>query len=57
MIGQTGRCVSPLRPVGVCDFGGRRVSCLAEYGLIESGATVVGTRITGGNLAVGEKKA
>jgi membrane-bound ClpP family serine protease len=57
MIGQTGRCVSPLRPVGVCDFGGRRVSCLAEYGLIESGATVVGTRITGGNLAVVEKKA
>lgn len=57
MIGQTGRCVSPLRPVGICEFNGRRISCLAEYGMIEAGAQVVGTKISGGNLAVVEKRA
>lgn len=55
MIGRTGRCLSPLRPVGICDFDGRRVSCLAEFGMIDTGAKVVGTRITGGNLAVVER--
>ncbi len=56
LIGQTGRCISALRPVGICEFNGRRVSCLAEFGMIDAETTVVGTRIAGGNLAVVEKK-
>ncbi len=52
LINQTGRAVSPLRPVGVCEFNGRRVSCVAEFGVVEAGTEVVGTNIVSGNLAV-----
>ncbi len=52
LINQTGHAVSPLRPVGVCEFNGRRVSCVAELGVVEAGTEVVGTGIVSGNLAV-----
>lgn len=52
LIGRTGRAVSPLRPVGLCEFDGRRISCVAELGIVESGTEVVGVGITSGNLAV-----
>ena len=57
LIGQTGVCKTPLRPVGICDFHGKRVSCVAEFGMIETGAEVEAVRISGANLAVEEKKA
>jgi len=57
LVGQEGRCVSPLRPVGICDFGGRRVSCVCEFGMLEAGTTVEGVGVKGGNLAVIEKNA
>jgi len=57
MIGKTGRSTSPLRPVGICMFNGRRVSCVAQYGMIEAGIDVQGVGMTGGNLAVVELKA
>ena len=56
LIGQTGHSLSPLRPVGICEFGGRRISCVAEFGMIDKGVTVEGVRILGSNLAVQEKK-
>ncbi len=56
-VGRTGRTVSTLRPVGICDFDGRRVPCIAEFGMVEAGVTVEGLRVTGGNLAVQEKNA
>ena len=56
MIGHTGTCVSPLRPVGICEFNGRRVSCVAQFGMIDAGATVEGVGMTGSNLTVAEKK-
>lgn len=52
LVGRRGRTVSPLRPVGICDFDGRRVSCIAEFGVIEAGVAVLGTESKGGNLAV-----
>ncbi len=52
LIGQTGLAVSPLRPVGTCEFRGRRYSCVAELDVIESGTTVIGSGIRNGNLAV-----
>lgn len=55
-IGRTGRSVSPLRPVGICEFDGRRVSCISEHGMVEAGVSVEGLRISGSNLAVGPKK-
>ena len=56
LIGQTGRSATPLRPVGICEFNGRRISCIAEFGIIDAGTTVQGIRIAGSNLAVEEKK-
>lgn len=51
-IGQTGKALSVLRPVGLCEFDGRRFSCVAEFGVVDAGATVVATGISGGNLRV-----
>ncbi len=56
LIGYTGRCLSPLRPVGICEFNGRRVACVSQLGLIDAGASVEAIGISGGNLTVVEKK-
>ena len=56
LVGQTGRTVSPLRPVGVGEFRGRRVSCVAEFGMVEADVIVEATGIKGSNLVVVEKK-
>lgn len=56
LVGQTGRCETPLRPVGICEFNGKRVSCITEFGMIEAGVTVEAVGISGANLAVQEKK-
>ena len=52
LVGRRGRTISPLRPVGLCDFGGRRVSCISEMGLLEAGVEVEATRVDGSNLGV-----
>jgi len=57
LVGRTGRALTTLRPVGTCDFGGRRVSCVSQMGLIDAGAAVEAIGVSGGNLAVMEKKA
>lgn len=57
LIGKSGVAISSLRPVGLCEFDGKRVSCVAELGMVEAGAEVVGTGITSGNLAVRPKTA
>ncbi len=57
LIGQTGRAVSPLRPVGICEFNGKRVSCIAESGMVEVGVSVEGIGLSGADLTVVEKRA
>ncbi len=52
LLGRSGRTVSPLRPVGICDFAGRRVSCVAEFGVLESGVAVRAVGLKGGTVAV-----
>lgn len=52
LVGRAGRAVSTLRPVGICDFDGRRIPCVAESGMIEPGTDVEGVSVIGGNLAV-----
>jgi membrane-bound ClpP family serine protease len=39
-IGQIGVTASELRPGGTCEFGGERVACTAEHGLIPPGTSV-----------------
>lgn len=57
LIGRTGRSISPLRPVGVCEFNGKRISCVAEFGMVDADVIVEGVSLKGSNLAVVEKKA
>jgi membrane-bound ClpP family serine protease len=52
LIGQTGMTLTPLRPVGACDFGGRRVECLAESGMIDRKSKVVAIDVQGQSLVV-----
>ena len=52
LIGKTGRAVTPLHPVGICDFDGRRVQCVAESGMIDAETIVVGIGLQMHNLAV-----
>ena len=35
MLGKVGMVLTPLRPVGMCDFAGQRVECVAESGYVE----------------------
>ena len=56
LIGQTGRAVTQLRPVGICEFSGRRVSCIAEFGVVDAGAAVVASGLSGAALTVVESK-
>jgi len=40
LIGTVGVVTTPLRPVGMCDFSGQRVECVAESGYVDKGQTV-----------------
>ncbi len=35
MLGEVGVVITPLRPVGMCDFEGKRVECVAEGGYVD----------------------
>ncbi len=40
LLGVVGIVVTPLRPVGMCDFSGQRVECVAEGGYVDKGKKV-----------------
>ncbi|HOK96021.1 MAG TPA: NfeD family protein, partial [Anaerohalosphaeraceae bacterium] len=40
LTGRQGKTVTPLRPVGTCDFDGLRVQCTAECGFIDKNEPV-----------------
>jgi len=40
MLGAVGLVVTPLRPVGMCDFSGERLECVAESGYVDKGKKV-----------------
>ena len=48
LIGATGVVLTPLRPVGTCDFSGQRVECVAESGYVDKDkkVTVIGVEST-----------
>ncbi len=45
LVGQTGRAMTMLRPVGTCQFENQRVECKAEYGIISKGTEVLAIRL------------
>ena len=52
LLGRTGRVLTPMRPVGMCDFDGRRVECVAESGYVAEGQTVKVIRVEGTQVTV-----
>ncbi len=52
LLGKSGLVLSDLRPVGMCDFDGRRVECVAETGYIEKDNKVTVVRVEGTQLTV-----
>lgn len=40
LLGKVGIVITPMRPVGMCDFSGQRVECVAESGYVEKGKKV-----------------
>ena len=52
LLGKTGVVLSPLRPVGMCDFSGKRIECVAETGYIEKDNAVSVIRVEGTQLTV-----
>lgn len=55
LLGSEGVALTTLRPVGTCEFDGRRLPCVAEYGMIERGTSVTAVRIHGRGFAVAPK--
>ena len=52
MLGQTGVAISTLRPAGTCDFSGKRMACVSEGAVINSGSPVVVIGASGMQLLV-----
>jgi membrane-bound serine protease (ClpP class) len=52
LLGQVGRVVTPLRPVGTCDFDGTRMECVSESGYVSKGQMVRVIHIDGTQLTV-----
>lgn len=52
MLGEKGVVISPLRPVGMCDFDGQRFECVAETGFVEKDEEVVVIHVEGTQLTV-----
>jgi membrane-bound ClpP family serine protease len=52
LLGATGQVLTTLRPVGMCDFNGRRIECVAESGFVPKGQTVKVIRVEGTQVTV-----
>jgi len=52
MLNRTGTVVTTLRPVGMCDFDGRRIECVAERGFVTPGNKIKVIRVEGTQLTV-----
>lgn len=52
MLSKIGVVRTPLRPVGICDFDGRRFECVSERGFIEVDQKVRVIRVQGAALTV-----
>ena len=52
MLGAVGVVITPLRPVGMCDFSGQRIECVAESGYVDKGQKVKVVRVQSTQLTV-----
>lgn len=54
LLGAVGVVLTPLRPVGTCDFEGHRIECVAESGYIAKDAKVKVIKVESTQLTVRE---
>ena len=54
LLGSVGVVLTPLRPVGMCDFEGRRVECVAESGYVAKDMKVEVIKVESTQLTVRE---
>ncbi len=52
LLGQTGRVLTTMRPVGMCGFDGQRVECVAESGYVQKDKKVKVIRVEGTQVTV-----
>jgi membrane-bound serine protease (ClpP class) len=52
LLGAVGVVITPLRPVGTCDFSGQRVECVAEGGYVDKGKKIKVIHVEGTQLTV-----
>jgi membrane-bound serine protease (ClpP class) len=52
LVGAVGVVITPLRPVGMCDFSGQRVECVAEGGYVDKGKKIKVINVEGTQLTV-----
>jgi membrane-bound serine protease (ClpP class) len=52
LVGAIGVVITPLRPVGMCDFSGQRVECVAEGGYVDKGKKIKVIHVEGTQLTV-----
>jgi membrane-bound ClpP family serine protease len=52
LVGAVGVVLTPMRPVGMCDFSGRRVECVAEGGYVDKGKKIKVSHVEGTQLTV-----
>lgn len=52
LVGKSGVVLSPLRPVGMCEFDGKKVVCVSETGFVEKQTPVKVIRVEGNKITV-----
>jgi len=52
LLGTVGVVITPLRPVGTCDFSGQRVECVAESGYVDKNKKIKVIHVEGTQLTV-----
>jgi membrane-bound serine protease (ClpP class) len=52
LVGRTGRVLTTMRPVGMCDFDGQRIECVAENGYVQKNMQVKAIRVDGTQVTV-----
>ncbi|MBN2129486.1 MAG: hypothetical protein JW741_08315 [Sedimentisphaerales bacterium] len=52
LLGRAGRVRTPLRPVGMCEFDGTRVECVAESGYVPKDKEIKVIRVEGTQVTV-----
>ena len=57
MLGAVGVVLTPLRPVGMCDFSGQRLECVAESGYVDKEKKVKVINVESTQLTVREIEA